>query len=365
MFKTGYADILEKLAYIDPVRYAASRNYIDGDVTYLSPYISRGVISTNFVYKHLLKEGYNLRKVEKFIQELAWRDYWQLLWIEKKNEIFFDMKRPQPNVANYDMPTAILEAKTGVESIDFAISHLYKTGYMHNHTRMYVASIACCQGKSHWKQPASWLYYHLLDGDIASNVLSWQWVAGSNSNKQYIANQENINKYTKSNQRNTFLDVEYDKLPLKEIPEVLKATTTFDWQTELPSNDELQINPAVPTLIYNTYNLDPLWHAEKTANRILLLEPSHFSQFPISQKVLRFILELAKNIPNLQLYVGEFGALKKTISKNVIFKEHPTASHYIGTEEPRDWMFNIRGYYSSFFKFWKQCKKEIPFNETK
>mgnify|MGYP006195700273 CR=1 FL=1 len=60
---------------------------------------------------------------------------------------------------------------------------------------MYLAAMVCNNAKSHWLTPARWMYYHLLDGDLASNALSWQWVAGTFSHKKYIANQQNINKY--------------------------------------------------------------------------------------------------------------------------------------------------------------------------
>lgn len=363
MFKTGYADVLEKLAYISPKRYGASRNYIDGDVSYLSPYISRGVISTKYVYQYLIKEGYNLRQVEKFIQELAWRDYWQQIWVEKKTEIDDDLKHSQPDVQNDKISESIVNANIGIDVIDKAIRHLYSDGYMHNHIRMYVASISCNQAKSHWFDSAKWMYYHLLDGDWASNALSWQWVAGANSNKKYVANQENINKYTKTEQFNTFLDVSYDELPLQDIPAALKAIKKFDWQTSLPQKETVQINPALPTLLYNSYNLDPLWRADESANRILLLEPSHFKKYPVSDKVIKFILDLSENIPEMQIFVGEFEELEKEITGDCYFKEHPTAEHYRGIEEDRDWMFSVKGYYGSFFSFWKKCKKEIPFEK--
>ena len=83
---------------------------------------------------------------------------------------------------------------------------------MHNHLRMYVASIVCNVAQSHWINPARWMYYYLLDADWASNSLSWQWVAGSNSNKKYFANQDNINKYCLTTQKGTFLDLDYQKI---------------------------------------------------------------------------------------------------------------------------------------------------------
>lgn len=80
-FPTEFDAILDRIATIDPVGYGKSRNYINGAVSYISPYISRGVISTKFVYLELLKRNYHPSSILKFIQELAWRDYWQQVWI--------------------------------------------------------------------------------------------------------------------------------------------------------------------------------------------------------------------------------------------------------------------------------------------
>ena len=73
LFPTSYAEILQRVRRIDPVRYGSTRNFIDGAVTYLSPYISRGVVSTKYVLDEVLRQGYSPDRIEKFIQELAWR----------------------------------------------------------------------------------------------------------------------------------------------------------------------------------------------------------------------------------------------------------------------------------------------------
>ena len=95
---------------------------------------------------------------------------------------------------------------------------------------------------------------------------------------------------------------------------------------------------------------------------IFLLEPSFFKQNPVSQKCLQFALELTKNIEGIQLFVGEFSELAEQInSEHIIYKEHPTSGHYRGTEESRDWMSSVEGYFPSFFAFWKKCKREIRY----
>ena len=92
IFPTDYKSILERINLINPIKYSQTRNYLNGDVTGLSPYISRGVISTSQVFQTVIANGYNPGQIEKFIQELAWRDYWQQLWVVHKSKIDNDLK---------------------------------------------------------------------------------------------------------------------------------------------------------------------------------------------------------------------------------------------------------------------------------
>jgi deoxyribodipyrimidine photo-lyase len=318
------------------------------------------VISTKNVYDHLVSLGLPWQKTEKLIQELAWRDYWQQVWIAKGNLIMSDLKNRQTPVTNYEIPLAIINANTGIEVIDNAIQELYETGYMHNHMRMYVASICTNIAKSHWLSPAKWMYSHLFDGDLASNHLSWQWVAGTNSNKKYYANQDNINKFFQGSQKNTFLDIEYEQFGNLEIPDALLNTVPFDIETSLPKIKRPILHNDKTTLIYNYYNLDPFWHPEEDVQRVLLLENSFFKENPVSQHCLNFVFDLAKNIDGIEIFVGDFTELLEQLnSDRIIFKEHPTNRQYQGKEEPRDWLCDVTGYFPSFFAFWKKCKKAL------
>lgn len=362
-FPTNYEEILNRVKSVDPIKYGSSRNYINGAVSYLSPYISRGVISTKLVFEEVLQRGHPTGRIQKFIQELAWRDYWQQVWITRGDDIDEDIKHRQTSVENTSISRALVAGQTGIKAIDSAIKEFYRTGYLHNHVRMYIASIACNIGKSHWKIPAQWMHYHLLDADWSSNALSWQWVAGSNSNKKYIANQENINKYCFTHQKGTFLDLDYDEIPKMNVPPILKTTTELKLKTPLPRPEKISVNNLLPTFIYNFYNLDPLWRKSSLANRILILSPSHFNKFPVSLKTIEFVIKLAKeNIKGIQVFVGEFHDLTSTYDlKDICFKEHPTNFNYEGIEESRDWMFKVKGYYGSFFSFWNKCKKELVY----
>jgi deoxyribodipyrimidine photo-lyase len=362
-FFISYSQILDRIAAIDPVRYAKTRNFLNGDVTYLSPFISRGVISVKQVMEAVLAKGYKLYQVEKFMQELAWREYYQRVWQSKGTLIWNDLKQAQPGVRHNDMIKAVDQANTGIEAIDDQIRNLYETGYMHNHVRMYLASMACNIAGAHWKEPARWMYYHLLDGDIASNNCSWQWVAGAFSSKKYYCNQENINKYTGSSQRNSFLDASYEEIASREVPISLQQNTNLNLTTNLPTSISVSIDHTKPTLIYNSYNLDPLWRKGEDVNRILLLEPSHFEKFPVNEKVIEFILFHARQIEGLQVHIGECDDIAKHYpdpDTDIISKEHPAFSHYPGIKDERVWMFpNVSGYYPSFFNFWKKCEREL------
>lgn len=358
-FPTDFASILERVDRVDPIAYGRTRNHLDGAVTYLSPYISRGVISTKQVLDAVLAKGHALRDIEPFVKELCWRDYFQR--VGQHRNLDHDLRQSQEPVAHHELPTAALTASTGIHAIDDTIRTLIDTGYMHNHARMYTAALMCNIGQAHWRQPARWMYVHLLDGDWASNACSWQWVAGANSSKKYLANQENINRFTGSSQTGTYLDTSYEALATLAIPQELRATQPFSPETRLPSASPLDLDPAKPTFIYNEHNLDPRWHADVDGNRVLLLEPELYARYPVSDARIRFMLDLSHNIPGIQVFVGSFADLKSTYGLDDIrFKEHPFNAGYVGVEDPRDWIApDVTGDYPSFFAYWKRVEKRL------
>lgn len=360
-FPTDKASILALLETIDPVKYAQSRNYINGAVTYLSPYISRGVFSTRDIFEYLKTKNYAWQNVEKLVQELAWRDYFQQVWNQLGEKINEDIKNAQFPLRSRDLPLAFLDGDTGIEGINSGIKNLLNYGYVHNHQRMYIASLACNVANYHWYLPAKWMYYHLLDADWASNACSWQWVAGTFSNKKYYANQENINRYCNTNQLGTYLDLSYEDLPQLNIPGQLAKSQNRNFETKLPDTDpDFVINPDLPILLYNWYNLDFNWHAEMKANRVLLLEPEVFKRYPISEKGVNFMLALSKNIPNIQIFVGEFSQLHSKYQRSkFIFKQHPL-NNYSGVEENRNFLNKGNSKQAkSFFSFWKAIAGQL------
>jgi deoxyribodipyrimidine photo-lyase len=357
--QTDYSSIIAQLEQIDPVRYGKSRNFTNGAVTQLSPYISRGVIDTKMVFDYLVERGFSYYQLEKFVQQLCWREYFQRVWQARGESINLDIKQQQEKVSHRLLPNSLINANTDIDAIDQGIEELYQTGMMHNHMRMYCAFLSCNVGRAHWLAPAKWMYYHLLDGDWASNALSWQWVAGTFSSKKYIANQENINKYTQSTQRGTYIDLSYEALAELELPSIWQDTIEPNFTTSLPTTDLPVLDASLPLLIYNYYNLSPTWREDEVANRVFLLEPSLFEQYPVADKCIDFALKLANNINGIQVYVGSFDQLKALYQgRSIYFKEHPLNKHYKGFEDKRSWIIDGEAT-GSFFSFWKKNEKQI------
>jgi deoxyribodipyrimidine photo-lyase len=210
------------------------------------------------------------------------------------------------------------------------------------------------------------MYYHLLDGDLASNTCSWQWNAGAFSSKKYIAIQTNINDYTGSTQRKTFLDKTYDDIWETRVPDHMRDYMHLSLTTPLPIVDPISLDPTLPLVIYTDYSIRPDWMSDISANRILVLSPSQFARFSVSGRVIEFILSLARdNIEGIQLYIGEIEALRdeyKALSTGEIYlTDHILYSDVTGvTKTPYPYMIpEVSQYCASFFAYWKQVEKYV------
>lgn len=188
------------LNQVDPAQYAKSRNFLSGKVTRLSPYLRYGVLSLAEVRDAVLSKVQNPNDAEKLINELGWRDYWQRLYAQKGDDIWKDQEDYKTGYAakNYtsELPTDVEKGTTGMVCIDRFSHDLRETGYLHNHGRMWMAAYLVHWRHVHWQTGALWFLEHLLDGDPASNILSWQWVASTFSHKPYFFNRENLEKYS-------------------------------------------------------------------------------------------------------------------------------------------------------------------------
>jgi deoxyribodipyrimidine photo-lyase len=208
----GRREAERRLAAIDPARYGASRNHLDGAVTRLSPYIRHGVLTLaevrEAVFAWLGEHGYGdpgrqaegRRIAGKLINELGWRDYWQRLWLLLGDGIWSDLEplktgHPAASYAPH-LPADLAAASTGLVCIDAFATELMASGWLHNHARMWLASYLVHWRRVRWQAGAAWFLQHLLDGDPASNNLSWQWVASSFSSKPYFFNRDNLERYS-------------------------------------------------------------------------------------------------------------------------------------------------------------------------
>ncbi|WP_427161542.1 FAD-binding domain-containing protein [Aliinostoc sp. HNIBRCY26] len=189
------------LQKVNPESYAKTRNFLTGDVTKLSPYIRHGVLSLREIRDYVLDKVQNRDDATKLINELGWRDYWQRLYVKLGNNIWQDQEEYKTGytTAQYapELPQDIREGSTGLVCIDSFSQELRETGYLHNHMRMWLAAYIIHWRRIRWQAGAKWFLEHLLDGDPASNNMSWQWVASTFSHKPYFFNRENLERYTK------------------------------------------------------------------------------------------------------------------------------------------------------------------------
>ena len=189
--------------------YSSQRNFDLGpqnhtNVSNLSPFIRKRIIHEVEVLNECLKVK-KYQHIEKFVQEVFWRTYWKG-WLEGRPEVWEIYKKSINQLVdqhkfgfrkkNYQNA---LNASTGIDCFDFWVNELIEFGYLHNHSRMWFASIWIHTLNLPWQLGANFFLTHLLDGDPASNTLSWRWVAGLHTQgKSYLANEDNINKFTQN-----------------------------------------------------------------------------------------------------------------------------------------------------------------------
>ncbi|MGB0743983.1 MAG: FAD-binding domain-containing protein [Opitutales bacterium] len=208
--------------------YAAGRNYDNGPgksstVSRLSPWIRNRVLPEWELLEAVL-ERHSPSAASKFIDEVCWRTYWKG-WLQLRPGIWQDYLGASRTLLNeYDKHvgyTKAIEGRTGIDCFDAWNAELIETNYLHNHARMWFASVWVHSLKLPWQLGADWFLRHLLDGDPASNTLSWRWVAGLHTRgKSYLARPDNIRKYTNGRFRvDVALAKETIELDEPEIPQ--------------------------------------------------------------------------------------------------------------------------------------------------
>ena len=197
--------------------YSRLRNFDFGpdkrtNISCLSPYITHGVVTEQEVIRLSLKK-FSFSKIEKFIQEVLWRVYWKG-WLELRPNVWMDYiidlnKLKLEYKDNKDYLNAI-EGKTNIECFNTWVDELKNHNYLHNHTRMWFASIWIFTLNLPWQLGAELFMKYLFDGDSASNTLGWRWVAGiQTKGKNYVASEWNIKKFT----NNRFSNIKLNENP--------------------------------------------------------------------------------------------------------------------------------------------------------
>ena len=228
-----------RIAAVRPAAYARTRNALDGAVSGLSPYVTHGFVSLRSVLAGVAA-NHELDVQHKFVFELGWRAWFRHVWQHRGTEILSSLHQgPLPDHAYAtELPADIRQGRTGVPVIDQAVRALYATGMLHNHARMWLASYVVHVRKLHWRAGADWLYGHLLDGDLASNHLSWQWVAGTGSHKPYLFNAENVARYAPEawHSAGSVIDTSYEALD--RVAREPAAAPQYGAPADRPSLDE-------------------------------------------------------------------------------------------------------------------------------
>jgi deoxyribodipyrimidine photo-lyase len=172
------------------------RNFTNAPTSRLSPYLRHGMISITEVAEHVRQNAHGKERTE-FLKQLAWREFFYLVLEQEGEGVLDNLEEPKYAVRWRDaLPDDVRDADTGLPCVDTWVSRLTETGHMHNHERLWFAAYLTHWRKIHWKAGYAFFREHLLDGDIASNALSWQWVASTFSSKPYFMNQDNIQKYS-------------------------------------------------------------------------------------------------------------------------------------------------------------------------
>ena len=225
--------------------YSKLRNFDFGpenrtNISGLSPYITHGVINEKEVIEKSLSK-FSFSKNEKFIQEVLWRTYWKG-WLELRPNVWTDYvaelnKIREEYKDNQNYKNAI-DGKTNIECFNYWVTELKENNYLHNHTRMWFASIWIFTLELPWQLGAEFFMHHLYDGDSASNTLGWRWVAGiQTQGKHYLASEWNIKKFT----NNRFNNIRLNENAPPKISEKTYSIVKQDFSNKNTDDENLFI----------------------------------------------------------------------------------------------------------------------------
>ena len=345
--------------------YSFKRNFDLGpkdksNVSCLSPYISHRLITEYEVAKTVLAK-FPYQKVEKYIQEIFWRVYWKG-WLELRPQVWTDFIEDLKGLKEDDNYKKAINGETQIECFNDWVKELKENNYLHNHTRMWFASIWIFTLNLPWQKGAEFFMKHLFDGDAASNTLSWRWVAGlQTKGKHYVAQSWNISKFTNNKYKNVKLNE--NALPVTDKREY--KLNPLNFITEDNSNENL-------LLFENELNLENK-NLKKYKNIYLVLLSNDARRIKLGQKVLDYKSEIIndqkKRFEDLQIIdevkfqtladeINSFDVVHPCIGENFSFlnsirkKRNLKLNFILGVEDKFSWQFSNKG----FFNF----KNNIP-----
>ena len=359
--------------------YARTRNYDYGsmqreNVSMLSPWIRLRLLSEWEILNAVL-QVHSKSSASKFIDEVCWRTYWKgwlelrpSVWEDYLVELAKDRERCEKNIGYIQM----IEARSGIPAMDAWTSELIETGYLHNHARMWYASIWIHTLKLPWTLGAEFFLRHLLDGDVASNTLSWRWVAGLHTlGKFYLAQKSNICKFTAGR-----LEV---NIPLATESALVETGNRVVTPKRLPSYDKAIPNGRIGLLVHEEDLSAVNWLSDGCELVAVagLLSSAAYRKYGIEENVIKFRSDCMRsalpekaeifNCPNKfaeWAYIQNLDAVLMAevpvgICKDVILDlESSLASHEIKIIKRRHW-WDTHFYpvaRAGFFNF----KKSIP-----
>jgi len=362
-FKSSRIEAIEELNQFiqnNLVEYSKLRNFDFGpqkrdNTSCLSPYITHGLINEVEIINKSLKK-FSFVKNEKFIQEVLWRVYWKG-WLELRPNVWTDyleeLKDIKKNFMNNKDYLDAIEGKTNIECFNEWVNELKKFNYLHNHTRMWFASIWIFTLNLPWQLGAEFFMEHLFDGDAASNTLGWKWVAGiQTQGKNYLATEWNIKKFT----NNRFQNI---KINEKASPKIAKKNYSIVEKSF--SNPHLLENKML--LIFdNNLSLEFTKFNDHNFKKILIISNTNeFRHIQLSKNILNFKTLLINDQLNrlkkksIAVEVIKINELKNI--KEPVYALYPTVGEnldYINSNQLK----NIQFLYREIDQFsWQFCNK--------
>lgn len=301
----GRLNALKKLNSIDAVAYARNRHFLNGAVTHLSPFLRHGCLTLNETFDSVKKRFGS--QAEKLLVEFAWRDYWRQVWYAEGNVIYSEMEPPKVAIGHAPLSDDILQGKTGLHCMDAFINDLLTTGYVHNHARMWLASYLVHHRKMDWRAAADWFEARLIDGDIASNHLSWQWVTSTFSSKPYFFNKDSLARYTGEKycancQAQCPFDASYDALNDRLFNQTLVPVAKQYALTPLPKKT-MSGFPATAVFVHDEMLSAAHVLLKKPLPKIFVFDPEVHGAWSLNR--LQFVADCLNQMEDVEVWLGD------------------------------------------------------------